>query len=43
MISTHGDSTGSTGLKNIKLVYFLDLFEGKGEKEQFDLVCLDHL
>ena len=29
-----GDSNGTTGLKKIRLVYFLDLFEGRGEKEQ---------
>ena len=28
-----------TGLEKIRLVYLLDLFEGKGEKGQCDLVC----
>ena len=31
--------TGSTGLKKIRLLYLLDLFEGRGEKGQCDLVC----
>ena len=29
---------GVTGLKMIRLVYFLDLFEGRGEKGKCDLV-----
>ena len=37
------DSTGSTGLKKIRLVYLLHLFEGKGEKGQCDLVCVEYL
>ena len=32
-----------TGLKKTKVVYLLDLFEGRGEKGQWDLVCLEHL
>ena len=32
-----------TGLKQTKIAYFLDLFEGRGEKGQWDLVCLEHL
>ena len=35
-----GDSTGSTGLKKIRLMYLLHLFEGRGEKGQCDLVCV---
>ena len=35
--------TGSTGLKKIWLLYLLDLFEGRGEKGQCDLVCVEHL
>ena len=35
--------TGSTGLKKIRLLYLLDLFEGRGEKGQCDLVCVEHL
>ena len=30
-------------MKKIKLLYFLGLFEGGGEKEQCSLVCLEHL
>ena len=30
-------------MKKIRLVYFLDLFEGRGEKEQCDLVCVERL
>ena len=30
-------------MKKIRLVYFLDLFEGGGEKEQCALVCLECL
>ena len=30
---------GLTELEKIRLVYLLDLFEGKGEKGQCDLVC----
>ena len=30
-------------MKKIRLVYFLDLFEGGGEKEQCALVCLERL
>ena len=32
-----------TGLKKIKVLYLLDLFEGRGEKGQWDLVCLERL
>ena len=32
-----------TGLKKTKVVYLLDLFEGRGEKGQWDLVCLERL
>ena len=32
-----------TGLKKTKVVYLLDLFEGRGEKGQMDLVCLERL
>ena len=32
-----------TGCKNTKIEYLLDLFEGRGEKGQWDLVCLEHL
>ena len=35
--------TGNTGLKKIRLLYLLDLFEGRGEKGQCDLVCVEHL
>ena len=34
---------GVSGLKKIRLVYLLDLFEGTGEKGQCDLVCVEHL
>ena len=34
---------GVTGLKKTRVVYLLDLFEGKGEKEQCDLVCVERL
>ena len=34
---------GVTGLKKIRLLYLLDLFEGRGEKEQCDLVCMERL
>ena len=34
---------GVTGLKKTRIVYLLDLFEGKGEKEQCDLVCVERL
>ena len=30
-------------MKKIRLVHFLDLFEGGGEKEQCALVCLERL
>ena len=36
-----GDSTGSTRLKKIRLVYPPDLFEGTEEKVQCDLVCVE--
>ena len=36
---TSGDSTGTAALKKIRLVNLLDLFEGRGEKGQCDLVC----
>ena len=32
-----------TGLKKTKIVYLLDLFEGRGEKGQWDLACLECL
>ena len=32
-----------TGLKKIKVLYLLDLFEVRGEKGQWDLVCLERL
>ena len=32
-----------TGLKKTKVVYLLDLFEGRGEKGQCDLMCLECL
>ena len=32
-----------TGLKKSKVLYLLDLFEGSGEKGQWDLVCLERL
>ena len=38
-----GDSTGSTRLKKIRLVYLLDLFEGRRKKGQCDLVCVERL
>ena len=41
--SACGDLTGSTGLKKIRLLYLLDLLEGRGEKGQFDLVCVECL
>ena len=34
---------GVTRLKRTKVVYLLDLFEGRGEKEQFNLVCFERL
>ena len=34
---------GVTGLKKTRVVYVLDLFEGKGEKKQCDLVCVERL
>ena len=34
---------GVTGLKKVKVVYLLDLFEGRGEKGQCDLMCLECL
>ena len=30
---------GVTRLRKTKVVYLLDLFEGRGEKEQCELVC----
>ena len=38
-----GDSTGSTGLKKIRLMHLLDLFEERWEKGQCDLVCVERL
>ena len=32
-----------TGMKKTKVVYLLDLFEGRGEKGQWDLLCLEPL
>ena len=37
------DSTGSTRLKKIRLVYPPNLFEGTEEKVQCDLVCVERL
>ena len=34
---------GVTGLKKTRVVYLLDLFEGRGEKGQYDLMCFEHL
>ena len=34
---------GVADLEKIRLVYLLDLFEARGEKEQCNLVCLEHL
>ena len=34
-----GDSTGSKRIEKDKVVYLLDLFEGRWEKGQCDLVC----
>ena len=31
---------GVTGLRKTRVVYFLDLFEGRAEKQQCDLVCV---
>ena len=30
-----------TGLKKIRLVYLLELFQGRGEKGQCDLMCVE--
>ena len=30
-------------MKKIRLVYLLDLFQGRGEKGQCDLVCVERL
>ena len=38
-----GDSTGSNRIEKGKVVYLLDLFEGRWEKGQCDLVCAAHL
>ena len=38
-----GDSTGSKRIEKDKVVYLLDLFEGRWEKGQCDLVCVVHL
>ena len=40
---TCSDSTGSKRIKKYKVVYLLDLFEGRWEKRQCDLVCVMHL
>ena len=32
-----------TRLKITRVMYLLDLFEGKGENEQYDLVFVEHL
>ena len=37
------DSTGSKRIEKDKVVYLLDLFEGRWEKGQCDLVCAVHL
>ena len=34
---------GVANLEKIRLVYLLDLFEARREKEQCNLVCLEHL
>ena len=34
---------GVTGLKKTKVVHLLDLFEGRREMGEFDLVCLERL
>ena len=34
---------GVTGLKKTRVVYLLDLFEGRGEKGQSNLVCVERL
>ena len=34
-----GDSTGSNRIEKGKVVYLLDLFEGRWKKGQCDLVC----
>ena len=34
---------GVADLEKIRLVYLLDLFEARREKEQCNLVCLEHL
>ena len=34
---------GVTGLKRIRILYLLDLFEGRGEKGQYDIVCVECL
>ena len=33
---------GVTGLKKIRLIYLLGLFQGRGEKGQGNLVCVEH-
>ena len=38
-----GDSTGSNRIEKGKVVYLLDLSEGRWEKVQCDLVCVVHL
>ena len=38
-----GDSTGSKRIEKYKVVDLLDLFEGRWEKGQCDLVCVVHL
>ena len=30
---------GVNGLRKTRVVYFLDMFEGRGKKEQCDLLC----
>ena len=40
---TCGDSSRVTGLKKIKILYLLDLFEGSGEKRQCDIKCVECL
>ena len=34
-----GDSTGSTWNEKDKVAYLLELFGGRGQKGQYDLVC----
>ena len=38
-----GDSSGCKRIEQDMVVYLLDLFEGRWEKGQCDLVCVVHL